>query len=81
MPAVRAGRPGEEYGKYYLTTKSSDGPENVNYSDLPLRNHKSVMKDIEDIRGCRGKGERDAMQTAKGINDQVRSEKPTHQRH
>lgn len=29
------------------------------------------MKDIEDIRNCRSKGLRDAMQTERGINDQV----------
>lgn len=80
MPAVRVGPPGEEYGKYYLTTKSSDGPDNVDYSDLPLRDHRSVRKDIQDIRECRTKGEKDAMQTQKGINDQVRSEGHTYHR-
>jgi hypothetical protein len=68
-PAIRAGEPGPEYGKYYLATKTADHPDDVNYEALPVRTHSQIVQDVQDIRQCRTKGQMDKMQKAKGINN------------
>ncbi|KAJ9095019.1 hypothetical protein QFC21_005812 [Naganishia friedmannii] len=70
MPAVRAGVPKSEYGKYYMTTKSPASTTRMNYAELPVRTKAGILKDIDEIRGCIAKTSMEAMQTEKGINDQ-----------
>ncbi|KAJ9111247.1 hypothetical protein QFC22_006547 [Naganishia vaughanmartiniae] len=70
MRAIRPGEAGQEYGKYYLTTKTANDTNNVKYNALPLRTHQEIMRDVEAIRSCRTKASQEILKKEKGINDQ-----------